>query len=188
MRPGRHGGGGGLPGVTVAGSGAGSLIQLSARRGQRRALVTAAEASGLDLPARPAWLRSPVATVLWAGPDQWLVRSYEPAERLLRQLAPLEAHGTLIDQSHARAALVISGPRARDTLAKGFEIDLHPRAFRPGDVALTPAAGIATLIWQIDDKPAYGILVPRGFASSFWHWLTESAAEFGLLVEAAEAA
>jgi methylglutamate dehydrogenase subunit D len=29
--------------------------------------------------------------------------------------------------------LRITSPRVRDALAKGVAIDLHPRAFRPGD-------------------------------------------------------
>jgi len=40
-------------------------------------------------------------------------------------------------------------------------------------------------LWQIDDSPTYDIAVPRSLAASFWHWLAESAAEFGLDVVAA---
>ena len=101
------------------------------------------------------------------------------------ELAGLAGSAVLIDQGHARAVLTLSGSEARDTLAKGFEIDLHPRAFRPGDAAVTVAAGIAAVLWQIDDRPTYGIAVPRSMADSFWHWFTASAAQYGYRVEAA---
>jgi sarcosine oxidase subunit gamma len=68
----------------------------------------------------------------------------------------------------------------RDALAKGFPIDLHPRAFRTGFTAVTSAAHIGAQLWQIDDAPTYEIAVARGFALSFWHWLEASAAEYGI--------
>ena len=37
-------------------------------------------------------------------------------------------------------------------------------------------------LWQLDATPAYDLIVARGFAGSFWHWLEESAAEYGLEV------
>ena len=41
------------------------------------------------------------------------------------------------------------------------------------------AALIGVQIWQIDETPTYEIAVFRGFARSFWHFLTEAAAEYG---------
>ena len=64
-------------------------------------------------------------------------------------------------------------------LAKGIAIDLHPRAFKPGDVALTIAAHIGVQLWQVDEAPTYEIAVPRSLAKSLWAWLSASAAEFG---------
>ena len=46
------------------------------------------------------------------------------------------------DQSDSRLVLRLSGPRVRDVLAKGVPVDLHPKAFKPGDVAMH--AGRAT--------------------------------------------
>ena len=77
----------------------------------------------------------------------------------------------------------MSGPRVRDTLAKGCSLDLHPRAFKPGDAATTPVALIDCQIWQLDETPTYALAVPSSFAESFWDWLTASAAEFGYTVE-----
>lgn len=97
------------------------------------------------------------------------------------ELAPrLGKYAAIADQSHGRVLLRIAGPRVRDALAKGVSIDLHPRAFGPGHVAMTTAAHIGMHIWQLDDGPTYGISTARSSAASFWHWLQASSAEFGL--------
>ena len=93
---------------------------------------------------------------------------------------PLGDLAAIVDQSHARILLRISGPRVRDALAKGVAIDLHPSAFRTGDTAMTSIAHIDVQLWQDDEAPSYVFSVPRSLAESFWHWLEASAAEHGL--------
>ena len=85
----------------------------------------------------------------------------------------------MTDQSDARLVLLLSGPRVRDVLAKGVPVDLHPKAFKPGDVANTIVAHIGVQIDMLDDAPIYQLTAPRSTAGSFWSWLTASAAEFG---------
>jgi methylglutamate dehydrogenase subunit D len=95
---------------------------------------------------------------------------------------PLGECATIVDQSHARTLLRISGPRVRDALAKGVAIDLHPSEFRTGDTAATSVAHIGVQFWQHDAAPTYVFCVARGYAGSFWDWLAVSAAEYGLEV------
>jgi sarcosine oxidase subunit gamma len=80
--------------------------------------------------------------------------------------------------------MAISGPRARDALAKGVAVDLHPRAFEAGHAAATLVAHIGVTLWQVDEAPTFHVCVPRAFSSSFWHWLLASAAEYGFEVGA----
>ncbi len=87
---------------------------------------------------------------------------------------------SVTDQSDARGMLRLSGPRIRDTLAKGLNLDLHDRIFKPGDAAMTWCSLIDVQLWQLDATPAYDLIVARGFAGSLWHWLEESAAEYGI--------
>jgi sarcosine oxidase subunit gamma len=75
--------------------------------------------------------------------------------------------------------LTISGPRARDVLAKGLPIDLDPRAFPPGSAATSTISLMGVQLWQTGDTPGYEIAVFRSVSASFWRWLTASAAEFG---------
>ena len=123
--------------------------------------------------------------LVWAGPHQWLCMSEKPdlVPRLAAGLAGLAA---VSDQSDARTVLRVSGPRSRDVLAKGCPIDLHPRAFAPGDAALTVIAHIGVHIWQFDAAPTYDVAVFRSMAASFWSWFEVAAAEFGCDVTTSE--
>ncbi len=184
LKRGRFGSTTGEAGVSISEVPSGAMGLLGQRKAAGTSLVRAARALDLDLPMTPKWVKAKGLTALWAGPGQWLVRRSGTFTELETDLVTLAPYATLIDQSHSRAGLSVGGPRVRDALAKGFEIDLHPRVFSAGDVATTAAAGIPALLWQLDDRPTYEVAVPRSMAGSFWHWLSEASAEYGCMVEA----
>ena len=181
-RRGRFGSTGPEPGVLIGEPARTAAALMAARKGQLPSLLKIAKAWGVELPASPRWVRGRSLTFAWAGPDQWLVRGPASFAEIEGDLASFAPHAIFIDQSHARATLTVGGPRARDALAKGFDVDLHPRVFTPGDVALTLGAQISAHLLQIDDRPTYEVAVPRSFAGSFWHWLSEAAAEYGYTI------
>jgi heterotetrameric sarcosine oxidase gamma subunit len=187
----RHGRRTGDAGVIVGEVRGTGLATVTARKGQRTALGAAAQSAfGVELPDRPRRVEAGDTAFVWCGPEQWLAyRHPAPAEGMEAMLGrPFGGLAAIVDQSHGRTLLRITGPRAREALAKGVAIDLHPRAFMSGYAALTSVAHIGVHLWQIDDRPAYEFAVPRGFALSFWHWLEASAAEFGLEYAGAEPA
>ena len=149
------------PGVTIAERRELSLVQVIARRGKEPA---AAERLGLD----PALGRaSPVeaGSALWVAPGAWLVVAEGCADgalhlRLRERLRDLAA---VVDQSHGRAVLRLSGRSARDVLAKGCRLDLHPRAFRPGMCAQT-LFGRAQVILHQRDARTTRVFVRPSFA------------------------
>ena len=101
-------------------------------------------------------------------------------EALARDLAQrLKGLASISDQSGGRTVLRLSGPSARDVLAKGLPIDLHPRSFAPGGAATSTISLMGVQLWQMDDAPTYDIALFRSVSASFWRWLTASAAEFG---------
>jgi heterotetrameric sarcosine oxidase gamma subunit len=117
--------------------------------------------------------------ILWSGPDSWLLVA-DSQRGFAEDVQALAAVAAVSDQSEARAVVRISGPRARDALAKGCMIDLHPSAFVKDAVASTMIAYIGVQIWRRGDaEDAFDIFVPRSMAGSFWSWLSSSAAEFG---------
>jgi sarcosine oxidase subunit gamma len=154
-------------------------------RGDRAALAGRIRAAyGIDLPAGPKRVQAAGISFVGTGPRSWLAMrdGGDPAADLRRALGDAAA---LADQSDGYAVLRVSGPKARAALEKGIGIDLHPRAFRTGDAASTACAHLGIVLWQLDETPAYEIAVFRSLAGSFWHWLSASAAEFGLGIEEA---
>lgn len=182
-RSGRYGQSASTSGVTVSEVLATGLATVTARKGQRDALLQAARhALGIELPTMPRRTEANAIAAMWSGPDQWLVSlNPTPKDGMEALLArPLAGLASVVDQSHGRVLLRISGPRVRDALAKGVAIDLHPRAFRPGDVAVTVVSHVPVHLWQIDEAPTYEFAIPRSLVQSFWHWLAASSAEHGM--------
>jgi sarcosine oxidase subunit gamma len=86
--------------------------------------------------------------------------------------------GAVVDQSHGRCGLRLSGTRAGQVMAKNTAIDLHPRAFGPGRCAMTSVAHMNATIVQVDDVPTYDLFVIRSLARSFAHAIEHACHEF----------
>lgn len=119
--------------------------------------------------------------ILAIAPGRWLVESRDPrlAERLAGQIGP--DLGAVTDLSHARIAIRVSGPKAAWVLAKGLPLDLNPGAFPPLKVAQSAIHEVGVIARRLSAE-SFDLYVYRGFALSFWDWLTEAAAETGYRV------
>jgi methylglutamate dehydrogenase subunit D len=120
----------------------------------------------------------------WAGPEQYFVIAEGRGEgALYRELkAALDGIASVTDQSHGRVIIRIAGPKARAVLAKGSPVDLYPDEFAVGKSALTQMAHVGVHLTRVGED-AYDLSVFRGFAESFWEWITEQAEEFGYQVK-----
>jgi sarcosine oxidase subunit gamma len=120
------------------------------------------------------------------GPGRWLVTQPGAANSLAPELeATLGALASVNDQSDGYAVLRITGPRVRDILARGVNIDLHDTAFPVGKAAATGIAHIGVTLWRcdnVDGLAVFEIALFRSMAGSFMHWLEASAGAFGLAV------
>lgn len=172
-------------GVTLAERSGLDIVTVAARRGQATAVAAAVrEAFGLDLPVTPRRVGEGQLAFLWAGHTRWTAISEAGDDHLEAALrGRLCGLAAITGQGDGRVVLRLSGPSARDVLGKAVAVDLHPRAFRPGDVALTPAFHIAVQVWQIDDAPTYDLSVARSTAGSLAAWLVAAAEEYGVEVE-----
>ncbi len=147
-----------------------------------------AAAVGTEPPTAPgAVATAGDRAILWLGPDEWLVVTPAgdeagPLAALAAALAGTRASAT--DVSDNYTTVRVAGPKARWVLAKGWPVDLHPAAFGPGRVAQSNLALTNAILRQIDDTPAYEILVRPSFARYLWDWLTDAALEVGCRVEA----
>ena len=176
--PGRHGAG--TAGLLIEERTDLSFASVIAKRGKRDQLVSAVEtAYGVALPKGPRRVTRGSVTFAGTGPDQWIA-SAEGAEAqnfATRVRGRIGLFAAVSDQTDARLVLRLSGPKVRDVLAKGVPLDLHPKVFKPGDVATTLVAYIGVQIDRIDET--FQLTAPRSMAGSFWSWLSASAAEFG---------
>jgi sarcosine oxidase subunit gamma len=140
----------------------------------------ALERLGAALPDGPRRTQAPGLSVVGVGPRRWLlVRDGADSDFAPGLAADLHGLAAVCLQSDAYALFQVAGPMARNTLAKGVSIDLHPLAFDLSSAAVTQAAHVGVILWQIDEAPVYELAVPRSYERSFWAWLGESADEFG---------
>ena len=133
--PGRFGKASGEPGVVIQERSGLGLATVAARKGQAAALKQAvAGGYGVELPDSSRVAHGSTVSFIGYGPGQWLAVSETLGnDTLARDLAQrLKGLASISDQSGGRTVLRISGPRARDVLAKGLPIDLDPRAFPSG--------------------------------------------------------
>jgi len=122
-----------------------------------------------------------VGSVLWLGPDEYLIVT-EPGREVALVASLLGAlrgrRAAVIDISDSRTMIALSGFHARDVLAKGCGIDLHSRSLAPGHCAQSFIAKARVTLHQLDDAPSYHILVERSLAEYLWLWLADAAEEF----------
>jgi sarcosine oxidase subunit gamma len=115
-----------------------------------------------------------------SGPTDWLVIADDPdAAALLRRLD--EAfEGSVFRATNASQALArieIDGPEARELLAKGCALDLHPSRFPPGCCARTRVAGMPVIVWCTQSS-TFECIVTMSYAEYLISWLTDAALEF----------
>jgi len=161
------------------------LVQIAVRRSAADAFGAALAGMGLSAPP-PGEVRSAGALdLLWLQPDTYMLVLPRNAPRSLDALTP---HAALVDQSDGRSAFTLSGPRARDVLAKGCRLDFHPRVFGPGRVTAGSFAHVTAVIQQLNrdrpaatsagrgspvpvDEPVFRIIVFSSFAQHIAEWL-----------------
>jgi methylglutamate dehydrogenase subunit D len=179
---GRHGRPNGPPGLVVEPLSSRSAAMLIGRFDQPGQVDSALTLlMGAPPPRRPGLLARDGRQLLWSGPDQWLFLSEAALDaEALGQL--LGSSISVVAQGDGRGFLRLSGPRVREVLAKGCPIDLDPRVFAPGAVAVTAAAHIGVTLWRTEDGGAFELAVARSLAGSFWSWLAASAAPVGFEV------
>jgi methylglutamate dehydrogenase subunit D len=180
---GRHGCDLSAPGLRLQVLKPRAMVHVMARRNKRAELGRTVQTQfGVVLPDMPILARGNKVSLLWAGHHQWLaLAADEVRANLLTELqTSVGDAASLSDQSDARFAVMASGPKVRDTLAKLTPIDLHPRVFAPSQTALTLFGHLTGQITQINDAPSYELMVFRSFAQCFWRAIHAAGAEFGI--------
>jgi sarcosine oxidase, subunit gamma len=151
------------------------------------AAVAVGEYLGVALPTTPStYAESETATAIWLGPDEWLItspfRTPEQLETGLREAVGAggpEFDGTVVDVSAQRTTVALRGEHARDLLAGGCALDLHPRVFGRGAAAQTLLGQAGVLLMALDDTGThYQLVVRSSFAGYVTSWLLDAATEY----------
>ncbi|GGK45219.1 sarcosine oxidase subunit gamma [Planomonospora parontospora subsp. parontospora] len=88
-----------------------------------------------------------------------------------------DGHAAVTDVSAQRTVIRLAGPAARDVLAHGCPLDLHPRVFGPGTCARSTLARADVLLAAGEDEE-FQIFVRSSFAAYLWAWLLDAATEY----------
>ncbi|MFL6600050.1 MAG: sarcosine oxidase subunit gamma [Steroidobacteraceae bacterium] len=160
------------------------LVARKDRLGPLRSRIR--ERYGIELPLQPRRVAANGFAFVGVGVETWLVIAADGAGGFSSSLREaVDDLAAVSDQTGGYAVLRLTGPRVRDALAKLVPLDLHARVFDAGSAATTSASHIPITLWRVTDGadglPVFEIAAPRSYAGSFWHVVTESAAEFGFV-------
>jgi sarcosine oxidase subunit gamma len=153
---------------------------LNLRLAEGTARGAAAKARGAEVPETPnTFASNGSVTVLWLGPDEWMVQA--PRGAIADLQAALEAalsgqHAAVTEVSDHSVAMELSGAGARRTLEKGCPLDLHPRTFSPGQCAQSHFLQAVILLAQLD-QDLYLLRVRRSMSEYLWDALADAIAK-----------
>lgn len=123
------------------------------------------------LPARVGQTAAAEAgTLLRIGPQQlWLLQEGRTAA------LPLLPSSTLVTPlSSSRSRIAVTGPKARDLLARCAAIDFHASALKPGSFVMTGIHHTPALI-HCTGEDSFHVFAMRTFGLAVWEWLTDAA-------------
>jgi methylglutamate dehydrogenase subunit D len=141
--------------------------------------------AGLPVPTTGAQAAASddVMRIFAAGPGRVVVVARDDPYleyALVQRIAAEQA--SIVDLTHSRAVLRLSGARARDVLAKLCSIDLHPRVFPANGFVQCKFGHLAIWLHQ-GGASSFDLFVYRGFLRSLWDELHHAALEYGVALE-----
>lgn len=146
-------------------------ISLRARAASVAAL---SKVLGVTLPQKPKTSAAKGArTVLWLGPDEWLVID-EAGKGLLADCAKVSALHSAVDISHRNVAISVVGPGAEATLAAGCPQDLSLAVFPVGACSRTILGKVEIVVLRTAED-AFRVECWRSFSDYVFTFLSEAA-------------
>lgn len=156
------------PGLTLAEQPDGGLVRLTADVERSPELRAPLEAVAGPLPGANRW----TARALWQGPAEWLLVCAPGGEAQLAaglQAALADRAGLACPAGDGLAVIEVSGPAARERLARGTGVRLDGAA---GELAVTRLAAIRVTV--LFEPLAFRLVVERSLADYLWSWLAQN--------------
>ena len=140
--------------ATVTEQGLSGMISLRGTLDDAGFAAAVTEATGCAIPGQRGVEVAGDHSLGWMSPDEllWLC-PHDQAQGLADGLAQALAgqHAMVSNVSDARALFEVTGPAAREVLAKLCPIDLSPANFGAGQIRRTHMAQVAAAVWMAGD-------------------------------------
>lgn len=107
-------------------------------------------ATGAAMPEMRAITQGPEGSLAWMSPDELLMLvPHAKAPDVVRSLSETLAgqHAMVVEVSDARAVFTVTGPTAREVIAKLAPVDMAPDRFAAGEIRRTRFAQVAAAFW-----------------------------------------
>lgn len=155
------------------------MITLRGDLGTARLKKAVTAATGADFPGTGEAHVTAESGLIWMSPDELLLLC--PYPEVAKTLAKIDKalakdHALAVDVSDARAVFRVSGPSAREVMAKLCPVDLSPEAFKPGQFRRTRMAQVPAAFWMVDDQ-TFQIICFRSVAQYVFDLLSIAAQE-----------
>ena len=161
------------------------MITLRGPLGDPKVKNAATGVAAVDMPGQGQANCVESRGICWMSPDELLVLC--PYDTVAANLEKMQAtlgdlHSLCVDVSDARALFDVSGPHAREVLAKLVPVDLGPDQFTPGMFRRTRMAQVPAAFW-LHEADRFRIICFRSQAQYVFDLLT-TAAQKGSTVDA----
>lgn len=148
---------------------------------------------GVHLPTRPCHSETSetgAISVLWIGPDEWMIVSEAGTEQAVKGELELQLNGQHFQLSNVTDYYVcidITGHQTREILMNLTTLDMHKRAFQAGQVKGSILGHANAFIWQLHTDTGatetFRLIVRSSMADYLWCLVSRSARLFGMAEE-----
>lgn len=120
--------------------------------------------------------------IIGIRPDEWLLLGSETGVEEVVKAVPLDGHVTLVDVTHGRAAIRLTGTVTTSALEKVCALDWSDPMTPDGAATSASVAKVTCDVVRndISGVPSYLVLCDRSFGQYLYDALADAAAEFGV--------
>ena len=132
----------------------------------------------IELPRVPNHAAGTDPRAVALAPGEWMISGSRVPDATLLAAAAGARVAHVADLGEGRVVYSVAGPRARDLVAKGCTIDLHPRIFGLGRVAQSALAQVFVVIDQPSEEAVFHIFADASYAQHLDLWFADAVLEF----------